>query len=60
MFLLQYSIQVQQAELERLNELAACEERKLKLAEQCLDQDAALFDEFLKDNDKSSIEAITK
>ncbi|TGZ66600.1 hypothetical protein CRM22_005238 [Opisthorchis felineus] len=59
MFMLEYSIAVQNAELERLKELAESEEKKLNMAEQCLEQDAALFDEFLKDNDKSSIEAIT-
>ncbi|KER28631.1 hypothetical protein T265_04583 [Opisthorchis viverrini] len=60
MFMLEYSIAVQNVELDRLKELAESEERKLNIAEQCLEQDAALFDEFLKDNDKSSIEAITK
>ncbi|KAG5444131.1 Cilia- and flagella-associated protein 100, variant 2 [Clonorchis sinensis] len=59
MFMLEYSIAVQNAELDRLKKLAESEERKLNIAEQCLEQDAALFDEFLKDNDKSSIEAIT-
>ncbi|CAH8871851.1 unnamed protein product [Trichobilharzia szidati] len=58
MFFLEYSIAVQRAELKRLVDLASHEEKKLELAEQCLEQDAALFDEFLKENDKSSVEAV--
>ncbi|KAF8569907.1 hypothetical protein P879_07023 [Paragonimus westermani] len=58
MFFLEYSIAIQRAEIERLDELARREEKKLDLAEQCLEQDAALFDEFLKENDKTSVEAI--
>ncbi|VDP74286.1 unnamed protein product [Echinostoma caproni] len=58
MFLAEYSIAVQKHEISRLEELARREEKKLELAEQCLEQDAALFDEFLRDNDKSSVEAI--
>jgi len=34
------------------------EERKLELAEQYLEEDASMFDEFLKDNDKNAVEAI--
>ncbi|CAH8581467.1 unnamed protein product [Schistosoma turkestanicum] len=58
MFFIEYLIVAQRSELKRLEELAAHEEQKLELAEQCLEQDAALFDEFLKENDKSSVEAV--
>ena len=34
------------------------EEKKLEMAEQYLEEDAAMFDEFLKENDKNSVEAI--
>ena len=34
------------------------EERKLELAEKYLEEDASMFDEFLKDNDKNAVEAI--
>lgn len=34
------------------------EERKIEAAEQYLEQSAAMFDEFLKENDKNSVEAI--
>ncbi|CAL8087607.1 unnamed protein product [Calicophoron daubneyi] len=58
MFLLEYSIAVQRTEISRLDELANREGLKLDLAEKCLEQDAALFDEFLKENDKTSVEAV--
>ena len=44
--------------MRKLEEIAVMEERKLELAEQYLEEDAALFDEFLKENDKSSGDAI--
>lgn len=44
--------------MRKLEEIAQAEERKLELAEQYLEEDAALFDEFLKENDKNSVEAI--
>merc|ERR1712135_196374 len=45
-------------EMRKLEELAAAEERKLERAEHFLEEDAAMFDEFLKENDKNSVEAI--
>ena len=44
--------------MRKLEEIAQAEERKLELAEQYLEEDAAMFDEFLKENDKNSVEAI--
>lgn len=44
--------------MRKLEDIAALEEKKLELAEQYLEEDAALFDEFLKENDKSSGDAI--
>ena len=38
-----------------MEEIAAAEEKKLELAEQYLEEDAAMFDEFLKENDKNSV-----
>ena len=34
------------------------EEKKLELAEEYLEQDASMFDEFLKENDRNAVEAI--
>ncbi|XP_066554474.1 cilia- and flagella-associated protein 100 [Amia ocellicauda] len=58
MFLLQYSLAVKRDEIRKLDEGAAAEERKLEKAEQYLEEDTAMFDEFLKENDKNSVEAI--
>ena len=45
-------------ETQKLEEIAQAEERKLELAEQYLEEDAAMFDEFLKENDYNSAEAM--
>ena len=44
--------------MRKLEEIARAEEEKLAQAEQYLEEDAAMFDEFLKENDKNSVEAI--
>ena len=58
MFLVQYSLRVKRDEMKKLEDLALAEEKKLERAERFLEEDAAMFDEFLKENDKSSVEAI--
>ncbi|XP_013381781.1 cilia- and flagella-associated protein 100 isoform X2 [Lingula anatina] len=58
MFLVQYSLGVKRDEMRKLEEIAHAEERKLEMAEQYLEEDAAMFDEFLKENDKNSVDAI--
>ncbi|XP_057297161.1 cilia- and flagella-associated protein 100-like [Hydractinia symbiolongicarpus] len=58
MFLVQYSLGVKRDEMRKLEEVAQAEEKKLELAEQYLEEDATMFDEFLKDNDKNAVEAI--
>ncbi|XP_074861364.1 cilia- and flagella-associated protein 100 [Carettochelys insculpta] len=58
MFLLQYAVAVKREEIQKLEKLAAEEEAKLEKAEQCLEKDAALFDEFLKENDRNSAQAL--
>uniref|UniRef100_A0A4W5P237 Cilia and flagella associated protein 100 n=1 Tax=Hucho hucho TaxID=62062 RepID=A0A4W5P237_9TELE len=58
MFLLEYSLMVKRGEIEKLEKVAAAEERKLTHAEQFLEDDAIIFDQFLKENDKNSVEAI--
>jgi hypothetical protein len=54
----QYSLGVKRDEMRKLEEIAAAEERKLEMAEQYLEEDAAMFDEFLKENDNNSVNAI--
>ncbi|RDD47148.1 Cilia- and flagella-associated protein 100 [Trichoplax sp. H2] len=58
MFLVQYSLSVKRDEMRKLEEIAQAEEKELEIAEQHLEEDAAMFDEFLKENDKNSVEAI--
>ena len=58
MFLVQYSLEVKRDEMKKLEENALKEEKRLELAEQYLEEDAAMFDEFLKENDKNAVEAI--
>ena len=58
MFLLQYALDVKRDEMAKLDKLAREEEEKLALAEQYLEDDAAMFDEFLKENDKMAVEAV--
>lgn len=58
MFLVQYSLGVKRDEIRRLEEIAQAEEKKIEISEQYLEEDAARFDEFLRDNDKNAVEAI--
>ncbi|XP_053325270.1 cilia- and flagella-associated protein 100 isoform X2 [Spea bombifrons] len=58
MFLLEYSLTVKRDEIQKLEALAAAEEMKLEKAEQFLEEDAVRFDEFLKQNDRNSVEAL--
>jgi len=58
MFLVKYAISVKREKMRKLEKLARDEEQKLVIAEKCLEDDAVTFDLFLKENDKSSVEAI--
>ncbi|XP_034513151.1 cilia- and flagella-associated protein 100 [Ailuropoda melanoleuca] len=58
MFLIQYALDVKRNEIRRLEMLAAKEEAELEQAEKSLEQDATLFDEFLRENDRSSVQAL--
>lgn len=44
--------------MSKLEEISQAEEKKLDLAELYLQEDAAMFDEFLKENDHGSNEAV--
>ncbi|XP_025908367.1 cilia- and flagella-associated protein 100 [Nothoprocta perdicaria] len=57
-FLLEYTMAVKRDEIQRLENLAKTEERKLEKAEDHLEKDAVMFDEFLKENDKISVQAL--
>ncbi|XP_022531416.2 cilia- and flagella-associated protein 100 isoform X1 [Astyanax mexicanus] len=58
MFYLQHALVVKREEIEKLEEVATHEEKKLVRAERMLKDDAMLFDSFLKENDKNTVEAI--
>ncbi|CAD5122009.1 DgyrCDS10461 [Dimorphilus gyrociliatus] len=60
MFLVQYSLGVKRDEMRKLEEIASAEEKKLEQAEQYLEEDAQMFDAFLKENDTNSVNAIQK
>uniref|UniRef100_A0A8C9G7S8 Cilia and flagella associated protein 100 n=1 Tax=Pavo cristatus TaxID=9049 RepID=A0A8C9G7S8_PAVCR len=57
-FLLEYAIAVKREEIQKLENIAKKEERKLEKAEYNLEKDIAIFDEFLKENHKSSVQAL--
>ncbi|XP_021265184.1 cilia- and flagella-associated protein 100 isoform X2 [Numida meleagris] len=57
-FLLEYAIGVKREEIQKLENIAKKEERKLEKAEYNLENDIAIFDEFLKENHKSSVQAL--
>ncbi|KAM7126215.1 cilia- and flagella-associated protein 100 isoform 1-T1 [Molossus nigricans] len=58
MFLIQYALDMKRSEIQRLEMLATKEEAELELAEKSLEKDSALFDEFLRENDRSSVQAL--
>ncbi|XP_051010631.1 cilia- and flagella-associated protein 100 [Acomys russatus] len=58
MFLLQYALAMKRNEIQRLEMLATREENRLERAEKFLEKDANLFDEFLRENDRSSVQAM--
>ncbi|MBN3288328.1 CCD38 protein, partial [Polyodon spathula] len=56
--LLQYSLSVKHDTMKKMEEIVANEKRKLRLAEKHLEEDAITFDNFLKENDLTSVEAV--
>ncbi|XP_026549776.1 coiled-coil domain-containing protein 38 isoform X3 [Notechis scutatus] len=58
LFLLEYSVKVKQRTMARLEKMAAKEERRARIAETKLEDDTLSFEEFLRQNDRSSVEAL--
>nr|XP_060633275.1 coiled-coil domain-containing protein 38 [Anolis sagrei ordinatus] len=58
LFLLEYAVKTKQRAISKMEEMAAMEERKAKNAETKLEDDTLAFEEFLKENDKSSVDAL--
>ncbi|XP_065543696.1 cilia- and flagella-associated protein 100 [Lathamus discolor] len=57
-FLLEYGITVQREEIQRLEKIARNEERKVEKAAYCLNKDAAVFEEFLKEKQKNFVQGL--
>lgn len=53
-----YSLGVKRDEIRKLEEIASAEEKRIEMAEKYLEEDAALFDEFLKENGNNSTQAV--
>lgn len=54
----QYALAMKRNEIQRLEMLATREENRLERAEKFLEKDASLFDEFLRENDRNSVQAM--
>ncbi|CAF1302464.1 unnamed protein product [Adineta ricciae] len=57
MFVLQYELTVKRTEMRKLEEITAAEEQRIEKAEKDLEEDAQMFDQFLKANNKNANEA---
>ncbi|XP_028854713.1 cilia- and flagella-associated protein 100 [Denticeps clupeoides] len=60
MFLMEYAMSVKRGQIRQLEEGAEAVERNLMQSEQYLEEDAALFDTFLKENDRTAVEAMKR
>ncbi|KAM3833245.1 coiled-coil domain-containing protein 38 [Vipera latastei] len=58
LFLLEYSVKIKQRTMAKLEKMAAREERRARMAEAKLEEDTLEFEEFLRANDRSSVEAL--
>ena len=57
-FLAEYVLQTKRQSLTKLQEKATLAERELNVSENKLEQDACMFDEFLRQTDKSAVDAM--
>ncbi len=57
-YIIKYSLGVKRDEMRKLEEIAVSEEKRIEAAEKYLEEDAALFDEFLKENGNNSTQAV--
>lgn len=56
----QYALDMKHREIQRLEMVANKEEARLAQAEKALEKDKSLFDEFLRENDQSCMQAINE
>ncbi|TRZ21893.1 hypothetical protein HGM15179_005182 [Zosterops borbonicus] len=57
-FYLEHAIAVKREEIQKMEDIAKNEEKKLEKAERRMEKDAAMFDEFMKKNHNNSVEAL--
>ncbi|XP_066182749.1 cilia- and flagella-associated protein 100 [Sylvia atricapilla] len=57
-FFLEHAIAVKRGEIQKMENIAKNEEKKLEKAERRMEKDAAMFDAFLKENHNNSVEAL--
>ncbi|KAJ7329929.1 hypothetical protein JRQ81_016103 [Phrynocephalus forsythii] len=57
LFLLEYAVSIKQRTISQMEKMAAQEEKRANVAETKLEDDTLAFEEFLKENDKSSVDA---
>ncbi|XP_061438717.1 coiled-coil domain-containing protein 38 [Rhineura floridana] len=58
LFLLEFAVKTKQLTMSNLEEMTAKEEKRAKIAETKLEEDTIAFEEFLKENDRSSVDAL--
>ncbi|NXU57387.1 CP100 protein, partial [Turnix velox] len=57
-FLLEYAMTVKRDEIQRMENIAKGEEEKLTKAEHCLEKDATMFADYMKESHKTSVQAM--
>ncbi|XP_064523548.1 cilia- and flagella-associated protein 100 [Pseudopipra pipra] len=57
-FFLEYAMAVKRDEIKKMEDIAKNEEKKLEKAEKRMEKDAALFEEFLQENQNNSVKAL--
>ncbi|NXM34981.1 CP100 protein, partial [Oxyruncus cristatus] len=57
-FFLEYAMAVKRDEIKKMEDIAKNEEKKLEKAEKRMEKDAAMFEEFLKENQNNSVQAL--
>ncbi|XP_017924238.2 cilia- and flagella-associated protein 100 [Manacus vitellinus] len=57
-FFLEYAMAVKRDEIKKMEDIAKNEEKKLEKAEKRMEKDAAMFEEFLQENQNNSVKAL--
>ncbi|XP_027738500.1 cilia- and flagella-associated protein 100 [Empidonax traillii] len=57
-FFIEYAMAVKQDEIKKMEDIVKNEEKKLEKAEKRMEKDAAMFEEFLQENQNNSVQAL--